>query len=127
MTIQFGGLASGLDTYNIIEQLMNVERMPITRLETDKTWLNNRLQAFSDLDAKLKSFTDSIKNLGDSDTLLKRSIKQSSEDYLTASVSSEALAGTSYQVEVLPWPRCRSLLPPLVSPAVQVPVSVLAP
>lgn len=101
MTIQFGGLASGLDTYNIIEQLMNVERMPITRLETDKTWLNNRLQAFSDLDAKLKSFTDSIKNLGDSDTLLKRSIKQSSEDYLTASVSSEALAGTSYQVEVV--------------------------
>ncbi len=101
MTIQFGGLATGLDTRNIIEQLMNAERTPITRLEADKTWMSNRLKAFSDLDAKLKSFSDSIKNLGNSDTLLKRSIKQSSEDYLKASVSSEALAGTSYQVEVV--------------------------
>jgi len=101
MTIQFGGLATGLETSSIIEQLMNVERLPIVRLATDKTWLNNRLSAFSQLDTKLKSFADSIKNLNDADTLLKRSIKQSSEDYLTASGSSEALAGTSYQVEVV--------------------------
>jgi len=101
MTIQFGGLATGLDTSNIIEQLMNAERIPITRLESDKTWLNNRLTAFTQLDAKLKTFADTIKNLGDADTLLTRAVKQSSKDYLTATVSSEALAGTSYQVEVI--------------------------
>ncbi|ADW18311.1 flagellar hook-associated 2 domain-containing protein [Desulfobulbus propionicus DSM 2032] len=101
MTIQFGGLATGLDTSSIINQLMSLERQPITRLEADKTWLNNRLAAFTQLDSKLKSFADSIKNLNDADTLLKRSVKQSSEDYLSATVSSEALAGTSYQVEVV--------------------------
>jgi flagellar hook-associated protein 2 len=101
MTIQFGGLATGLDTNNIIEQLMNARTDADHRLESDKTWMNNRLTAFTELDAKLKSFSDSIKNLGNADTLLHRSIKQSSEDYLSASVSSEALAGTSYQVEVV--------------------------
>lgn len=101
MTIQFGGLSTGLDTSSIIEQLMKLERQPITRLETDKTWLNDRLTAFTELDTRLKSFADSIKNLNYSDTLLKRSVKQSSEEYLSATVSREALPGTSYQVEVV--------------------------
>jgi len=101
MTIQFGGLATGLETSSIIEQLMKLERQPITRLETDKTWLNNRLTAFTELDTRLKKFSDSIKNLNYSDTLLKRSVKQSSEEYLSATVSREALPGTSYQVEVV--------------------------
>ncbi len=101
MTIQFGGLATGLDTGNIIEQLMNLERKPIVRLETDKTWLNNRLSAFTELDKRLKSFADAIKNLNYRDTLLQRSVKQSSEEFLSATASREALPGTSYQVEVV--------------------------
>jgi flagellar hook-associated protein 2 len=101
MTIQFGGLATGLDTNSIVEQLMNLERVPITRLEADKTWLNNRLSAFTELDTRMKSFADSIKNLNYRDTLLKRSVKQSSTEYLSANVSREALPGTSYQVEVV--------------------------
>lgn len=100
MAIQFGGLATGMDTNAIIDQLMNIERLPIARLETDKTWLNTRLSAFTELDSKLSSFLNSIKDLGDADTLQKRSGKLSTEDYLTASVSSEALVGTSYQIEV---------------------------
>ncbi len=101
MAIQFSGLASGMDTGSIITQLMNLERIPITRLEGDKTWMNNRLSAFTELDTKLKSFLDSISTLGDEDTLQQRSIKQSGEEHLSASVSSEALAGTSYAVEVV--------------------------
>ncbi|MGD9949439.1 MAG: flagellar filament capping protein FliD [Desulfobulbus sp.] len=101
MTIQFGGLASGLDTGSIIEQLMKIEQQPIVRLETDKTWLNNRLSAFTEIDSRLKAFSDSIKDLNYNDTLQKRSVKQSSEEYLSATVSREALPGTSYQVEVV--------------------------
>lgn len=101
MTIQFGGLATGLDTSSIVEQLMNIERTPITRLEADKTWLNNRLSAFTELDTKLKSFADAIKNLNYRETLLKRSVTQSSEEFLSATVSREALPGTKYQVEVV--------------------------
>ncbi len=101
MTIQFSGLATGLETGSIIEQLMNIERMPIARLEADKTWLSNRLSAFTELDSKLKSFADGIKDLNYRDTLLQRSVNQSSTDTLTASASRNAHAGASYQVEVV--------------------------
>lgn len=101
MTIQFGGLATGLDTSSIIDQLMDLERRPLSLLEKDKTWLNSRLQAFTELDTKLKSFADSITNLGDANTLLQRSIRQSSDALLTARVDSNAQAGASYQVEVV--------------------------
>jgi len=101
MTIQFGGLASGMETSTIIEQLMEIERTPITRLETDKTWLNDRLTAFTELDTRLKSFADKIKDLNYSSTLLQRSVKQSSEEYLSASVNTKATTGASYQVEVV--------------------------
>ena len=101
MTVSFGGLATGLDTNSIIDAIMGVERQPLARMETDKTWLNNRLSAFSELDSKLKSFQDSIADLGDPDVLQKHSVELSSTDYFTATVSSDALAGTRYQVEVL--------------------------
>ena len=71
MTIQFGGLATGLDTSSIIDQLMELERRPLSLLEKDKTWLNSRLKAFTELDTKLKSFADGIRELGDANTLLR--------------------------------------------------------
>ncbi|MDD2465915.1 MAG: flagellar filament capping protein FliD [Desulfobulbus sp.] len=101
MTIQFGGLATGIDTSTIVEQLMELERTPITRLETDQTWQKNRLEAYTELDTRLKSFSDKIKNLNFSSTLLQRSVKQSSEEFLSASVTSKAVTGASYQVEVV--------------------------
>ena len=87
MSIQFGGLATGLDTSSIIDQLMNIERQPLTRLEADKTWLNNRLKAFTELDTRLKAFSDSIKDLNYRDTLLKSSTTLGSEEFFTASAS----------------------------------------
>ena len=101
MSIQFGGLATGLDTSSIIDQLMNIERQPLTRLEADKTWLNNRLKAFTELDTRLKSFADSIKDLNYRDTLLKRSTTLGSEEFFTASASRDAVPGASYEVEVV--------------------------
>jgi len=101
MTIQFGGLASGLETSTIIEQLMELERTPVKRLETNKTSLNDRLTAFTELDTRLKSFADKIKNLNYSSTLLQRSAKLSSEEYLSASVNTKATTGANYQVEVV--------------------------
>ena len=101
MSIQFGGLATGLDTSSIIDQLMNIERQPLARLEADKTWLNNRLKAFTELDTRLKSFADSIKDLNYRDTLLKRSTTLGSEEFFTASASRDAMPGASYEVEVV--------------------------
>jgi len=80
---------------------MALERTPITRLEEDQTYLNNRLEAFQELDTRLNSFADKIKNLNYSSTLLQRSVKQSSEEFVSASADSGAVVGGSYQVEVV--------------------------
>ncbi|WP_319548158.1 flagellar filament capping protein FliD [Desulfogranum marinum] len=100
-TIQFSGLASGLDTGSIVEQLMEIERQPITSMESDKTWMNNRLAAFTELDGRLNFFKEYIEDLGNADTLMQRTAQTSSDEYLSTSASSEALAGTSYEIEVV--------------------------
>ncbi len=101
MAIQFGGLATGLDTETIITKLMNIERLPLTRLEADKTWQSNRLQAFTELDSKFKAFADAIKDLNYSSSLKKYTVAQNSTSFLSATAGSASMAGTSYQVEVV--------------------------
>jgi len=100
MTISFGGLATGMDTSALIEALMSAERAPLTRMEADKVWLNNRLSAFQEFDSKLNSFLSNIENLGDSDQYYKRQISSNSDDFFTTTVTNDAFINTSYQVTV---------------------------
>lgn len=101
MAISFGGLATGLDTSSIIEQLMAVEQAPITRLETDKTWLSNKLNAYAEFDDKLNSFLENVSSLTDRQQYAETSVTQSSEEYFIAESSEDAQGGTSYSVEVV--------------------------
>lgn len=101
MSITFGGLATGLDTNAIVDQLMELERQPITRLETDRTWFQSRQAAYASFDGKLTSFLSSIENLGSSDDLRQKSVSASQDDFLSVSAGVDALPGTSYQVEVV--------------------------
>lgn len=100
MAISFGGLATGLDTNSIVTQLMNVERAPIVRMEADKTWLNNRLSAFTDFDSRLKSFLSSAEALGNLDSYGQKIVTTSSQEFFLASASDDAQTGLSYQIEV---------------------------
>src|SRR3954447_9578174 len=54
-TINFGGLASGLDTNTIIDQLMAIERQPQTRLELKQQQADVRKSALSDIETRLKN------------------------------------------------------------------------
>jgi flagellar hook-associated protein 2 len=100
MAIQFGGLATGLDTNSIVESLMQVERLPLERLNVDKTWQNNRLKALQEFDTKLKAFLGSVETLADREQYYKNKVTTGSADFFTATASNDALAGTSYQVQV---------------------------
>jgi flagellar hook-associated protein 2 len=53
--IQLSGLASGLDTATIIDQLMSIERQPRTRLELRQTAEQARRDALNDVSTKLRS------------------------------------------------------------------------
>lgn len=97
--IQFGGISSGLDTESIITSLMNVERLPLTRLKTQATTLGTRKTAYGTLGtaltnllAKIQAFT--LTNAGSS-----RTTTSSDAARLTAVATSSAIPG-QYRVSV---------------------------
>src|SRR5215212_2593042 len=54
-TINFGGLASGLDTNSIVDQLMALERQPQNRLKLKQGQIDTRKSALSDVASRLKN------------------------------------------------------------------------
>jgi flagellar hook-associated protein 2 len=54
--INFGGLASGMDTNSIVDQLMSIERQPETRLKTQQSQIQQRK-------TDLQSIEDALKDL----------------------------------------------------------------
>ncbi|RMG15861.1 MAG: hypothetical protein D6731_07380 [Planctomycetota bacterium] len=91
-TIQFGGLASGLDTQALIDGLLAVERLPIQRMEADKTQANAAKGIFSDLSAKLSDLEDLAAKLDDAQTNVARTAT-SSDAGLEVSATSSAVPG----------------------------------
>ena len=66
-SINFMGLASGLDTDLIIKNLMEIERQPIDRMQDDKSYYQSRLsalKAYHDKLSALKSAADSLSLIG---------------------------------------------------------------
>lgn len=59
MAISFGGLGSGLPP-NIVDQLMEAEKMPIKTIEKSKGKEENRLKLVTELETKLNAITGSI-------------------------------------------------------------------
>ncbi len=100
-TITFGGLATGLDTNEIINGLMEVERRPIERLEQDKAWMNNRLTGYTAFDAQLASLKSALSRLSSIDTLESRQVSLSDEGLFTARAGNDAVAGATYDLEVV--------------------------
>ncbi|HKL26008.1 MAG TPA: flagellar filament capping protein FliD [Desulfuromonadales bacterium] len=100
MALNFGGLATGLDTNAIVNELMQLERRPLTRLQTDKSWNNSRLAALDKFNSKLEGFLSKIEDLDSSADLQARKTTLSSKDFFSASAESAALRG-NYQVEVV--------------------------
>jgi flagellar hook-associated protein 2 len=100
MSITFGGLATGIDTESIITELMKIERFPIDRLKKDQAYYNNRLDAFSQLDGKLKGFLEKAEAIDTRAELSSPSVNSSSEDYVSVTADSKAQLG-SYQLTVV--------------------------
>lgn len=97
--ITFGGLATGMDTNQIVEGLMKIERQPVTRLETKKTAQTQRLDAFKVFDASLKKLRGSISDMSLTSQVKLSKVSLSNEDYFSATTANGA-SGT-YQVEVV--------------------------
>lgn len=98
--LQLSGLASGLDWKSLVEQLMQIEATPITRLQTEQSTNTQRSNALRDLGTKLTSLQTAVKGLKDNSVFSSRTTTSSAT---TGGWSSTASAGTapgSYQIAV---------------------------
>ncbi len=98
-SINFGGLASGIDTDSIVAALMGIEKQPLKRLESDKEYFTNRQAAFNTLDTKLKALLGKFEAIDSSKEVRAYSAKAASEEFFSVSASGSALPG-SYNIEV---------------------------
>jgi flagellar hook-associated protein 2 len=87
MGITIDGIVSGLDTTSIIEQLMQLERKPIDKLNTRIETANKKKTAFLDLSARLLAMQINVSNLASSGAYTSTSVKSSAESVLSASGS----------------------------------------
>ena len=97
--ISFTGLASGIDTQSILAQLMQIEAIPLQRMQQQQAILQNKQGLYGQLKSILLAFTSSSSALNTAASF--NPIKASSSDVLvaTASATSSAVAGT-YQLAV---------------------------
>jgi flagellar hook-associated protein 2 len=98
-SINFGGLASGIDTESIVDALMEIEKQPLKRLESDQEYFSSRQDAFNTLDTKLKTLLAKFEAIDSSSEVRAYSAKAASEEFFSVSASGSALPG-SYNIEV---------------------------
>jgi len=87
-TFNVGGLISGLDTNDIISQLMEIERKPVKTLEAKKTSVTEQLTAWRELNTRIQALKIYSAKLAKESTFQARTATSSNEDILTVSASS---------------------------------------
>ena len=98
-TFSVGGLASGLDTDSIITQMLQIERIPITQIESKQTALRSVDTAWSGIVTKLSSVRTALDNVKlASDYGSHTSVTSSSDAVAVTRNGSPAPGGLSFTV-----------------------------
>lgn len=97
--ISFGGLSSGLDTNAIVDALMNVERIPLKRLQANQQEIQQRVDLIGQLSNKLRDVQSSMSTLNSYFTYNNRKAESSNQDIISAQASHNAQDG-NYNITV---------------------------
>jgi flagellar hook-associated protein 2 len=92
--ISISGLASGMDTSTIIQQLMNIERLGLTRLQTKKNEFQSKQSAWQKLNTKLESLLSAAQSFASPINIKAKTATSSNESVLTVAAASSASVGT---------------------------------
>lgn len=98
--IIFSGLASGLDTQAIIEQLVALERLPIQKLEGQKAKENSKLELLGSLKGLVETLQEKADALRSAGNFFSYTVGVSTEGVATISATGSAQAG-SHTLEVM--------------------------
>lgn len=97
--ISFSGLGSGIDTASIVTALMKIERMPIDRINTEKTALQQKQGVVQEINGLLGKLRDAASAMYAPGALKAKAATSADPGIATATVSSAAASGT-YNVVV---------------------------
>ncbi|WP_026691419.1 flagellar hook-associated protein 2 [Alteribacter aurantiacus] len=99
--LRFGGLASGLDTHQIVDDLMKAERIPLDKMQQDRQLLDWKQDAYRDVNLQMTKLRDSFRatGLGLQSTFLQKAVTSSNERVATATAVGNA-PNTSVQLQV---------------------------
>lgn len=98
--IQFGGLASGLDTNSIIQALLSVEAQPLQQLESNKAEAQGKINLLGTFEGLLETLQEKAEGLSTSDGFLASSVTLGLEGLVEATVTGTPQSG-NHTIEVL--------------------------
>ncbi len=108
-TINFSGLATGIDTSSIVSQLMALERAPEQILTNQKTKMQSQVSAYNALSSALTSLQSLMTGMNTPDTFAAKTASVADSSVAGATASSSALAGT-HTLKVTSLARSQTLL-----------------
>lgn len=99
MSVYFSGMISGLDTDELIRQLMAIERRPITLMKQKISRIEEQQSAWRDVNTRLSNLESKLKELLNEDLFAAMKATSSAEGVAKASVRAGAPPAT-YRIEV---------------------------
>ncbi len=98
--IRFSGMASGLPP-NIVDQLMEAERIPIKTIEGQKTKQEDKLKLVTDLETKITDITKSLGELAGTNGFLDKKLISADPNIIDGTVDPAVAGPGEYMVEVV--------------------------
>src|SRR4051794_5998456 len=96
--VALSGLASGLDTSSMIQQLMAIEKQPMTRIQSNINVETARQQALRDVNTRLQNLQTAAKALSDVGTWADTQSVDSSDSAHVAATRTGGAAAGGYEV-----------------------------
>ncbi len=97
--IRLSGLSTGIDTTELVQQLMTSYSYRLQRFQNQKAQLDDKSSALGELRSKAKALDSAVSKIADMDELESFLATSSDEDSLALSTNSNANAGT-HSVEI---------------------------
>jgi flagellar hook-associated protein 2 len=108
-TLSSLGLGSGLDSNGIVSKLVELERVPITQLQTQADKIQSKLSAYGQIQSSVTSFRDAARKVADPTFWGTMTASSSDTSAVSFSTSTGAAAG-SYSVEVSALARAQNVV-----------------
>ncbi len=98
--IRITGMASGLPP-NIVDQLMDAERIPVKQMEAQKTKQEDKLKLVTDLETKVSDITKNLSELTSTSGFMDKKFVSGDPNVVEGQVDPQAAIPGEYSVEVV--------------------------